>query len=335
MQHLTLRCAVLLVGWLHVGAVFGQKNTRIELFFAKNTPPIQFVHLFDHGQSVVSERVAYADTLGYAFVAQTDDRYHIWCLAEGQKYVTDLWLGVGRSQVWLSCTQNGQLRIDSVAGSSVFEAVRTRVGCAAADATCHWAAYTREQGTAAALEHLLHIVETHANNRPELLRVHSTLQYQSPAIRAHWLFRKVEEATQSALLADPIDLHNFDFYDTKNQLAQLSPPGGDSLVLLDFWFLGCKPCMEQHQTLRTEWGSTEWPARVRLVGISIDREAEDWSAYLEQHRLDWPNYRTGPRDLARHLGLRGFPTYVLLDPSGRVLRKCHSYAEMRSFLHQK
>jgi len=98
----------------------------------------------------------------------------------------------------------------------------------------------------------------------------------------------------------------------------------DQWILVDFWFQGCAPClaeMKQFPRLLEKYGD-----RLVILSISIDSESqtrrlltqrpEPWD-FLITDRSSWRFTNDTQREYIRSLGVNQYPTYLLIDPSGR------------------
>ena len=94
-------------------------------------------------------------------------------------------------------------------------------------------------------------------------------------------------------------------------------------VLLDFWFIGCGPC---HADLPNVKLVHERFAKqgVTVIGVH-DRSSspEIVQEFCRKHSIDYPtvvDHKDGRiLEAYRSLGVNSFPTYILIDPDGKVL----------------
>ena len=112
---------------------------------------------------------------------------------------------------------------------------------------------------------------------------------------------------------------DFDAIDLKKQ-----PFHGRSLkgkiVLLDFWAVWCKPCIAAFPTLE-KLNKDFKDKNFEVVGVAVySGGPEDVSKFLKQHELDY-KIVVGDADLALRFGVIGYPSYFLVGPDGKVLKK--------------
>ena len=94
-------------------------------------------------------------------------------------------------------------------------------------------------------------------------------------------------------------------------------------VLIHYWATWCEPCKEDLKTikaLQARYGAKGFAP----IGINLDSEANSLKEYLRTTSLSWPQlFESGGLDsrLANELGVMTVPTMMLIDKSGRVVRR--------------
>jgi thiol-disulfide isomerase/thioredoxin len=99
-----------------------------------------------------------------------------------------------------------------------------------------------------------------------------------------------------------------------------SSKSGGKLVLLDFWASWCGPCRDSLPDLK-QFQSAFGSDQVQVVSISEDRDERTWSNFTSQNQMTWEQRLDAAGELARQYGVRGFPTYILMDGNGAVLQR--------------
>lgn len=94
------------------------------------------------------------------------------------------------------------------------------------------------------------------------------------------------------------------------------------IVILDFWATWCAPCEIQMPVLDELWKDKKGRAAhgddLMIVGVSVDTDPPaDVSDWIAEHGFLYP-IAIGDQDLAMRYGVIGFPTLVIIDPSGGI-----------------
>jgi thiol-disulfide isomerase/thioredoxin len=87
------------------------------------------------------------------------------------------------------------------------------------------------------------------------------------------------------------------------------------VVVLDFWFAACGPCLRAVPTLARL--RQELPANdVMILGCNVDDHLDDARRLVERAGVEYPTLQA--RDLAQEYGVSSYPTFVILGRDGRV-----------------
>lgn len=112
-----------------------------------------------------------------------------------------------------------------------------------------------------------------------------------------------------------------DVYGTELKLSSFFNKG--EYVLLNFWGTWCGPCKEDHPLLKNLY--KKYGKKVNFIGLAVDHDIERVVEYIEEEGLDWQNIFISIRDLYNEQSLpvqfniTGYPTYLLIDPKGKIL----------------
>jgi cytochrome c biogenesis protein CcmG/thiol:disulfide interchange protein DsbE len=88
-------------------------------------------------------------------------------------------------------------------------------------------------------------------------------------------------------------------------------------VLVNFWASWCEPCREEAPAL--EEFHRAHADDVTVLGINLDDNTADASAFVEEYDLTYPQLRDGDgRERRDAYGMTGFPESFLVDPEGDI-----------------
>ena len=109
-----------------------------------------------------------------------------------------------------------------------------------------------------------------------------------------------------------------DLYDAEGNVHHLSGFSG-KYILLDFWSVGCGPCMESipegNETAR------KYADRLAFVRLSLDGK-ETWTKALKEKKSDcieWNELKAWGTGLSAAYRVNGIPHFVLISPEGKVI----------------
>jgi thiol-disulfide isomerase/thioredoxin len=87
------------------------------------------------------------------------------------------------------------------------------------------------------------------------------------------------------------------------------------ITVLDFWFFNCPPCRVERPKLNDL--VAEFAPQVRFVGFSIDRPGP-LKTYLAANPFKFEVVAESD-EIVRAFGVRGFPTYMIVDRAGKIV----------------
>ena len=90
------------------------------------------------------------------------------------------------------------------------------------------------------------------------------------------------------------------------------------IVVVDFWATWCPPCVFQVPELNSLYEAHLEAGDLAVVGVSVDVDGVEVVApWIKEHGVKYP-ILMGDEDLAKKFGVLGFPTLVLITPSGKI-----------------
>ncbi|WP_320046881.1 redoxin domain-containing protein [uncultured Ilyobacter sp.] len=93
------------------------------------------------------------------------------------------------------------------------------------------------------------------------------------------------------------------------------------IVLIDFWATWCSPCRRALPHLKEVYKEYHEKG-LEIIGISLDRTADDCKRFVEREKLEWPQIAEGGQwntRLAKKYGVSAIPQAVLVDADGVVV----------------
>jgi thiol-disulfide isomerase/thioredoxin/uncharacterized GH25 family protein len=109
-------------------------------------------------------------------------------------------------------------------------------------------------------------------------------------------------------------------------------------VLLDFWATYCRSCVADLPALRRIHEAYRAKGLV-ILGVNLDEDPAAAVRFVEERRLPWfqgapTSGRTDDPILSRY-GVGSVPTYVLIGPDGRLIRRGESLDEIDDIVRQR
>ncbi len=90
------------------------------------------------------------------------------------------------------------------------------------------------------------------------------------------------------------------------------------VVLLDFWATWCAPCVKALPEIEAI-AKRHADRPFEVISISADLSEEPLRAFLAEHSSTAPQIWDAKRELSERFEVHGYPTYLLIDPEGRVV----------------
>ena len=119
-----------------------------------------------------------------------------------------------------------------------------------------------------------------------------------------------------------VDAELIDLQGQKHHLSEVLGQQG-KYVLLDFWGIGCGPCMMSVPEISEVYNRMK--DKLEIVGINQNRLSE-WQKHEFTKRIVWKNWNNATKDISsRYCDMGAIPYYILISPEGRILWKAVGY----------
>lgn len=108
------------------------------------------------------------------------------------------------------------------------------------------------------------------------------------------------------------------------------------VVLIDFWFSRCKPCLMQLPKLKEIYERFASTNKFEIIGISTDTSinVDLWKKRVSENQLKWKNFLDENAFESNKEKIRSFPTNFLVDANGVVIKKNISLLDLEEFLNE-
>lgn len=111
---------------------------------------------------------------------------------------------------------------------------------------------------------------------------------------------------------------DFTLNDLNGQPLKLSSLRG-RYVVIDFWGSWCGWCIKGIPKMKEYYA--KYKDKMEILGVDCNDSEEKWKAAVSQYQLPWLHvYCTRKSTVLADYAVRGFPTKVIVDPEGKIVR---------------
>ena len=96
----------------------------------------------------------------------------------------------------------------------------------------------------------------------------------------------------------------------------------DQPVLVDFWAAWCRPCRAENPNIVRVYNKYK-DKGFKVLGVSLDRNAEDWKQAIADDNLDWQHVSNVRYfdEIAELYNVSAIPASFILDENGVIVAK--------------
>ncbi|MEO6356317.1 MAG: TlpA disulfide reductase family protein [Ferruginibacter sp.] len=295
---------------------------------------INKVDAFDLSQKEFHDYV-YGDTIQMHFDKKNIDCYNIRCFEGEKRFWIQPWLDSGNIKIWAHLDEK-KLVIDTVINSPIFYKVAAfakqyfELGKTKDTALLNQFllnAFEENIGNPFSTAVADYFVRLNQNSKVNLLKLKKLTDLQGD--RFSWfLFYQMAVAKMNKILAAiKINANDYLFVNNAAKKVKLTLNGANYYVL-DFWFLACTPCRQQHVEIKSSLRKLQ-RKNVAVISVSTDHDISEWKAYLQKHQYKWQNYLEDvDKSIPRQLSVNNFPLYIILDANGNMVETYNAFSDV-------
>jgi len=277
---------------------------------------------------------AFKDTLEMEFNTGITDYYHINYVQNGKVFNQKVYLDSGHVTILMKI-ENDKLLIEKVIGSPLFDKVQNwkkQYAAVVKDSAVldSFLLKTYEEQ----IENMfsftigMRYLDIHQNDKLKLYALLPLIARQDDELKKQFGFSFLNDRLQGMIKNNMLKLSAFELIDPGNNTMHAAEMNSD-FVILDFWFVGCLPCIEDHKKISRSLPFLK-QNKAELISISNDESYQTWKAYLEKHNYSWLQFKkpAAAENIISRLGITTYPTYILLNKKGDILFSTYSLDEI-------
>ncbi len=112
--------------------------------------------------------------------------------------------------------------------------------------------------------------------------------------------------------------------------------GKTDYLLIDFWASWCGPCIRTFPDLTAFYDKNKGE-KFQILGVSLDREKNAWTAAINKHNLTWihiSDLKYWESGGAKLYAVNSIPATVLIDKNGTIVGRNMELEEIQNLLNQ-
>lgn len=125
----------------------------------------------------------------------------------------------------------------------------------------------------------------------------------------------------------------YDFRDIKGIRYNRFTTAGKTL-LLKCWFINCFACVQEFPELNKLVASYQGNDDVLFISLASDSE-HALSSFLKKKPFSYAVIPEQDSYMSEQLGITAYPTHILVDKSGKIVKATHSLDDMLPFLNRQ
>ena len=120
-----------------------------------------------------------------------------------------------------------------------------------------------------------------------------------------------------ALLKTGEPAPSFTLNDTDGKAVSLESQRG-KVVVIDFWGTWCRWCIKGIPDMKAYY--EKYKSQMEILSVDCGDGVDDWKDAVKEHGMIWTNVQDSDGKVAEAYGIQGFPTKIVLDKEGKILK---------------
>ncbi|MDR2276191.1 MAG: TlpA family protein disulfide reductase [Sphingobacterium sp.] len=160
----------------------------------------------------------------------------------------------------------------------------------------------------------------------------ATLNLFSAKIKDTKLWKLINNDIHNALIKENYPFPQIELKDENFTLQKVFIPK-NKVVVVDFWFNNCKPCLAAFPKLIDLYHKYK-DKGFEIIGVSTDRSerVKNWKKVIQDYQLPWVQYLDENAVKASEMYISLYPTAILIDKKGNIINKKASLQDIETFL---
>lgn len=127
-----------------------------------------------------------------------------------------------------------------------------------------------------------------------------------------------QEQISASQQGSRLEAPDFELNDINGKPLKLSSLRG-KYVVLDFWGAWCRWCIKGIPEMKEAY--KKYAGKFEILGIDCNDTEEKWKQAVAYYELPWLHvYNTKDSKVLEDYAIEGFPTKVIIDPEGRIVK---------------
>ncbi len=89
-------------------------------------------------------------------------------------------------------------------------------------------------------------------------------------------------------------------------------------LVIDFWGTWCPWCVVGIPEMKKAYD--KYSDKMEILSVDCGDAEDDWKDAVKEHEMNWKNVHDSEKKTSELYELQGFPTKIVLDPDGNILK---------------